>query len=185
MQEIANEMTNEMTNEIANELAGELAHKRTADMTDGTCPSSAPDAAPLRDQLCFSVYSTAIAINRLYKPLLDPLGLTYPQFLVLGTLWEQDGLGIGAIAERLALEPSTITPLVKRLEQAGFVTRCRNAADERQVHVRLTAQGREVRLKTRCLKQAMLSKSGMTEAELTRLNEEVQRLLGALTDALS
>ena len=82
----------------------------------------------LRDQLCFSVYSTSIAINRLYKPLLDPLGLTYPQYLVLGALWEENERSIGAIAERLALEPSTITPLVKRLEQAGFVARRRNAS---------------------------------------------------------
>jgi len=138
---------------------------------------------PLRDQLCFSVYSTAIAINRLYKPMLDPLGLTYPQYLVLGTLWEEDGQGIGGIAERLALEPSTITPLVKRLEQAGFVTRNRNTADERQVHVRLTEKGREVRLETHCLKEAMLRKSGMSGEEIMRLNENVQQLLDALTSA--
>jgi DNA-binding MarR family transcriptional regulator len=140
--------------------------------------------APLRDQLCFSVYSTAIAINRLYKPMLDPLGLTYPQYLVLGALWQEDGLGIGTIAERLALEPSTITPLVKRLEQAGFVARNRNAADERQVHVHLTVKGREVRAKTHCLKAAMLAKSGLSEAEIIRLNGEVQRLLDGLTGAL-
>lgn len=141
-------------------------------------------ARPLRDQLCFSVYSTAIAINRLYKPMLDPLGLTYPQYLVLGSLWEEDGLSIGAIAERLALEPSTITPLVKRLEQAGFVSRNRNATDERQVHVRLTQKGTDVRAKTHCLKAAMLRKSGLSEEEIIRLNAEVQRLLNGLTGVL-
>jgi DNA-binding MarR family transcriptional regulator len=135
----------------------------------------------LRDQLCFSVYSTSIAINRLYKPLLDPLGLTYPQYLVLGALWEENERSIGAIAERLALEPSTITPLVKRLGQAGFVARRRNSADERQVHVHLTKKGQDVRLQTRCLKEAMLKKSGMSAEQLIRLNEEVQRLLDALT----
>jgi DNA-binding MarR family transcriptional regulator len=135
----------------------------------------------LRDQLCFSVYSTSIAINRLYKPLLDPLGLTYPQYLVLGTLWEENGRSIGAIAERLALEPSTITPLVKRLEQAGFVSRHRNSSDERQVHVHLTKKGNDVRLQTRCLKEAMLKKSGMSAEQIIRLNQEVQRLLDALT----
>jgi MarR family transcriptional regulator, organic hydroperoxide resistance regulator len=135
----------------------------------------------LRDQLCFSVYSTGIAINRLYKPLLDPLGLTYPQYLVLGALWEEDGRSIGAIAEHLALEPSTITPLVKRLEQAGFVSRHRNALDERQVHVRLTKEGHDLRVQTRCLQDAMLRKSGMSAEEIIRLNEEVQRLLDALT----
>jgi MarR family transcriptional regulator, organic hydroperoxide resistance regulator len=135
----------------------------------------------LRDQLCFSVYSTSIAINRLYKPLLDPLGLTYPQYLVLGTLWEENERSIGAIAEHLALEPSTITPLVKRLEQAGFVARRRNASDERQVHVHLTKKGQDVRLQTHCLKEAMLKKSGMSVEQLIRLNEEVQHLLDALT----
>ena len=73
---------------------------------------------PLDQQLCFSLYATSIAINRLYKPLLDDLGVTYPQYLVLNTLWESDGQTIGGIAARLALEPSTITPLIKRLEAA-------------------------------------------------------------------
>jgi DNA-binding MarR family transcriptional regulator len=140
-------------------------------------------ALPLKDQLCFSVYSTAIAINRMYKPMLDPLGLTYPQYLVLGALWEENGQSIGAIADRLALEPSTITPLVKRLEQAGFVARKRCNIDERQVHVSLTQQGKDVRAKTHCLKDAMLSRSGLSVEELLRLNQDVQRLLGALTGA--
>lgn len=138
-------------------------------------------ADPLRDKLCFSVYSTAIAINRLYKPILDPLGLTYPQYLVLGALWAEDGLSIGAIAERLALESSTITPLVKRLESGGFVARQRCNIDERQVHVRLTAAGRDIRAKTHRLKTAMVEKSAMSEDELVQLNENVQRLLCALT----
>jgi MarR family transcriptional regulator, organic hydroperoxide resistance regulator len=139
------------------------------------------ETTSLRQQLCFSMYSTSIAINRLYKPLLDRLGLTYPQYLVLGALWEEDGRSIGAIAEHLALEPSTITPLVKRLEQAGFVSRHRNSLDERQVHVRLTTQGHDVRLQTRCLQDAMLKKSGMSAEQIIQLNEEIQRLLGALT----
>jgi DNA-binding MarR family transcriptional regulator len=140
-----------------------------------------PKTGNLQNQLCFSVYSTSIAINRLYKPMLDPLRLTYPQYLVLGALWEEDSQSIGAIADRLALESSTITPLVKRLEQAGFVSRHRNSADERQVHVRLTQKGRDVRAKTHCLRDAMLAKSGMSEDEIIRLNQEVQRLLNALT----
>lgn len=139
------------------------------------------EAVCLRDQLCFSMYATSIAINRLYKPLLDRLGLTYPQYLVLGALWEEDGRSIGAIAEHLALEPSTITPLVKRLEQAGFVSRHRNAMDERQVHVHLTECGRGLRLQNGCLQDAILAKSGMSTAQIIRLNKEVQHLLNALT----
>jgi MarR family transcriptional regulator, organic hydroperoxide resistance regulator len=138
-------------------------------------------AIHLRNQLCFSVYSTSIAINRLYKPILDPLGLTYPQYLVLAALWEEDGQSIGTIAERLALESSTITPLVKRLEAGGFVNRQRCSVDERQVHVRLTGEGRAVREKTFCLKEAMLEKTCMTEADIVRLNEDIQRLLRGLT----
>ncbi|EFG9153184.1 MarR family transcriptional regulator, partial [Escherichia coli] len=84
----------------------------------------------LDDQLCFTLYSTSMAITRVYKPMLDRLGLTYPQYLVLHVLWDEDGRTIGAIAERLALESSTVTPLVKRLEAAGLVQRQRDARDE-------------------------------------------------------
>jgi DNA-binding MarR family transcriptional regulator len=138
-------------------------------------------ALPLDQQLCFSVYGATIAINRAYKPLLDRLGLTYPQYLVLHALWEADGLTIGAIAERLSLEPSTITPLVKRLEQAGFVERQRNPDDERQVHVRLTAKGRDMRVESACLGELLFRKAGMTVDELIALNRQVQRLRDAVS----
>src|SRR5215470_16281064 len=122
---------------------------------------SAAAPLPLNEQLCFSIYSAAIAINRTYKPLLDQLGVTYPQYLVLTVLTEQDGQTIGAIASRLALEPSTITPLVKRLEQAGFLERQRSARDEREVRVHLTKKGRNVQAQTRCLTDTLLKRSGM------------------------
>lgn len=140
---------------------------------------------PLDRQLCFSVYGTSIAINRAYKPLLDALGLTYPQYLVLSVLWEEDGRTVSAIASRLALEPSTITPLLKRLEQAGFVERQRSAADERQVHVRLTKSGRDLRTKTGCLLERLLLRSGMTPEELTALNQQVQKLRDALSKSIT
>ena len=101
-----------------------------------------PQKLSLDSQLCFSLYAASMAVNRTYKPLLDQLGLTYPQYLVLSTLGEQDELAVSAIADRLSLESSTITPLVKRLESAGLLTRRRNPQDERQVIVRLTAKGR-------------------------------------------
>src|SRR6185369_5702725 len=124
-------------------------------------------------------------INRTYKPILDKLGITYPQYLVLSVLWEADGQTIGAIAERLALEPSTITPLVKRLELAGFLGRLRNPADERQVQVRLTERGREMRAKTACLTQELLSRSGMKVEEIIALNRQVQALRDALAAELA
>jgi MarR family transcriptional regulator, organic hydroperoxide resistance regulator len=135
---------------------------------------------PLDAQLCFSLYSTTIAINRLYKPMLDSLGVTYPQYLVLSTLWEKDGQTISAIADRLALEPSTITPLMKRLEAAGFVSRQRNPADERQVQVFMTAKGKGLRREASCLTDALLENSGLKVEEMIALNDQVQRLRGAL-----
>ncbi|WP_336080006.1 MarR family winged helix-turn-helix transcriptional regulator [Thalassospira sp. CH_XMU1448-2] len=136
---------------------------------------------PLEQQLCFSLYSTSLAINRLYKPLLDGLGLTYPQYLVLNTLWEEDGRSITSIAARIDLEASTITPLVKRLEAASFVERVRSARDERTVEVHLTEQGKALSEQSRCLGQALFAKAGMTVPEMIDLNKEVRRLHDALT----
>src|SRR5262245_44445243 len=128
---------------------------------------------PLDRQLCFSIYGATIAINRAYKPLLDALGLTYPQYLVLNVLWEEYGQTVSAIAARWSFEPSTITPLLKRLEQAGFVERHRSATDERQVHVRVTKSGNDLRSKTGCLVERLLQRSGMAPEELITLNQQV------------
>jgi DNA-binding MarR family transcriptional regulator len=134
---------------------------------------------PLDRQLGFGLYSAFMAVSRTYKPWLDKLGLTYPQYLVLCVLWENDDQTIGGIAARLDLEPSTITPLVKRLEQAGHVDRQRNPSDERQVRVTLTRQGRAVRAKTRALADALYDKSGMTVDEVADLNRRVTALRDA------
>ena len=140
-----------------------------------------PDPLPLDEQLCFSLYAASIAINRAYKPVLDRLGITYPQFLVLQVLnGAEDGCPIGEIAERLALEPSTITPLAKRLEAAGLVTRLRNPADERQVRVRLTDRGRGRWAETGCLAPLIVERTGMSPDRLAALNAEVAALRRAL-----
>jgi len=138
---------------------------------------------PLDDQLCFSIYSASLAIQRIYKPMLDELGVTYTQYLVLSTLWERDGLTISAIGERLALEPSTITPAVKRLEAAGFVSRERSATDERQVEVYLTKKGKALHAKTGCLTETLLRHSGFQVTEMIDLNRQVIRLRQAMRDA--
>lgn len=130
-------------------------------------------ALPLDDQLCFSLYATSMAIGRAYKPTLDALGLTYPQYLVLLALWEEDGRTIGAIATRLSLESSTVTPLVKRLEAAGHVVRARNPADERQVHVRLTDEGKAMRERCGCLAEQLFERMGLSVAQLLRLKQDV------------
>ena len=143
---------------------------------------SKPLAPPLNSQLCFSLYAATIAVNRTYKPLLDRLGLTYPQYLVLSTLWEEDGVPISAIADRLSLESSTITPLVKRLESAGFVTRLRNREDERQVLVSLSDKGRAMKDRTACLTETLLEKSGLSVDQIVKLNRQVQKLRDALAE---
>ena len=134
---------------------------------------------PLDRQLGFGLYSAFMAVSRVYKPWLDKLGLTYPQYLVLCVLWEDDDQTIGGIAARLDLEPSTITPLMKRLELAGHVVRQRNPADERQVKVLLTDKGRAIRAETRTLADALFKKSGMTVEGLVDLNERIQALRDA------
>ena len=138
---------------------------------------------PLDSQLCFSLYSTSIAIQRVYKPLLDGLGVTYTQYLVLSALWEKDGLTIGAIADRLALEPSTVTPAVKRLETADFVKRQRSKTDERQVEVHLTAKGSTLHGKTGCLTDALLHHSGFQPQDMIELNQRVQLLRESMRKA--
>jgi DNA-binding MarR family transcriptional regulator len=139
-----------------------------------------PNKLPLDSQLCFSLYAASMAVNRTYKPMLDAMGLTYPQYLVLSTLWEQDGLPVSSIADRLSLESSTITPLVKRLEVAGLLTRERNLKDERQVIVSLAAKGRSLNEKSACLTDTLLERSGLTPDQLTRLNGQVRKLRDAL-----
>lgn len=137
-------------------------------------------AAPLDSQLCFSLYATSLAVTRTYKPLLDRLGITYPQYLVLLALWEGGGRTVGAIAARLGLESSTLTPLVKRLEAAGLVTRTRNPDDERQVQVCLTERGATLQEECGCLAEALIAQSGMAGKRLAALNRDVKALRAAL-----
>jgi MarR family transcriptional regulator, organic hydroperoxide resistance regulator len=134
---------------------------------------------PLDRQLLFSLYGAFMAVSRTYKPWLDRLGITYPQYLVLSVLWEGDEQTIGAIASRLDLEPSTITPLVKRLEHAGHVVRRRNPDDERQVKVLLTDRGRALRAETKVLADALFDKAGMPVADLVDLNTRIKALRDA------
>lgn len=131
-------------------------------------------AITLDDQLCFSLYGASMAINRAYKPLLDALEITYPQYLVLSALWEADDQSIGAVAERLGLDSSTVTPLVKRMEAAGLVSRLRNPADERQVVVSLTDRGRDMQTRSACLGQRLFEAAGMSVERLVQLNRDVQ-----------
>ena len=140
-----------------------------------------PEAHPtLKDFACFAVHSAGHALSRAYKPLLEPLGLTYPQYLVMVALWEEDGVTLGALGERLFLDSSTLTPLLKRLEAQGLLHRQRDPANERQLGITLTGQGRALRERAADVPACMQAATGMTEAELGRLRDEVSRLRNAL-----
>jgi DNA-binding MarR family transcriptional regulator len=146
--------------------------------------SETPPGLPeLSELLCFAVYSTAHAFNRVYKPLLDGLGLTYPQYLVMVQLWHEDGQTVGGLGARLFLESNTLTPLIKRLEALGLVTRLRDKADERQVRVSLTEAGRALRLKAEQVPGCILEASGLTLDGVERLTRDVTALRDRLMKA--
>jgi len=130
----------------------------------------------LDNQLCFALYSTSLAMTKLYKPLLDELGLTYPQYLAMLVLWEEDGLSVSALGERLYLDSGTLTPLLKRLESSGFVSRLRAVEDERRVHITLTAAGRKLKTQAAKIPGCILSASQCSIPELVALTQQVQAL---------
>lgn len=121
-----------------------------------------------------------MAIQRAYKPLLDQLGLTYPQYLVLNVLWSKDEMTVGLLADTLALESSTLTPLLKRLEGRGLVRRARNPKDERQVVIVLTELGKSLQGRAGCLGTSLLTASAQTPEQLAELNQEVRNLRDAI-----
>ncbi|WP_225782718.1 MarR family winged helix-turn-helix transcriptional regulator [Xenophilus sp. Marseille-Q4582] len=130
----------------------------------------------LDNQLCFAVYSASLAMTKLYKPQLEALGLTYPQYLVMLALWEQNGLAVSALGERLSLDSGTLTPLLKRLEAAGFVNRVRDLADERRVHIMLTPAGRRLKARAARVPACLLAASQCSIDELVTLTRQLQAL---------
>jgi DNA-binding MarR family transcriptional regulator len=146
--------------------------------------SSADFPLRLDNQICFAVYSTAHAFNRVYKPLLDKLGLTYPQYLVMLVLWERDGVPVKDIGERLFLDSGTLTPLLKRLEAAELIKRSRSTEDERQVLIALTAKGESLREKARAVPQSILAASACSVGELVAMKNEIVALRDRLNAVL-
>ena len=131
---------------------------------------------PLPDMLCFALYSATHAIQGAYKPLLDDLGLTYPQYLVLVVLWGKDGQTVGQIGRLLALQSNTLTPLLKRMEVQGWLTRSRDAADERQVRVALSPDGAAMQARAAQLPEAIRARTGLDVADLIDLRERITAL---------
>ena len=139
-------------------------------------PSKIDPMLQLDNQLCFALYSTSLAMTKLYKPLLEKLGLTYPQYLAMLVLWEKDGLMVSELGERLYLDSGTLTPLLKRLEASGLVARLRNVADERRVHITLSPAGRKLKALAAKIPGCILTASQCSILELTTLTKQVQAL---------
>jgi DNA-binding MarR family transcriptional regulator len=148
-----------------------------------------PDPLSLDSQLCFALYAASRAMTRAYAPLLEPLGVTYPQYLVLLVLWEEDGLSVKRLGERLMLDSATLTPLLKRLEAQGIVERRRDVSDERVVRIQLTLSGRALKKEARKVHAQLLCRAGCTPedgaaiARLTRLREELRELSSVLSQS--
>lgn len=135
----------------------------------------------LDNQLCFALYSASLAMTRLYKPLLDELNLTYPQYIAMLALWERDGLMVSELGERLSLDSGTLTPLLKRLEALGLVARIRDVQDERRVHISLTTAGRKLKTRAAKIPGCILAASQCSIPELISLTQQVQALRQRLT----
>jgi MarR family transcriptional regulator, organic hydroperoxide resistance regulator len=147
-------------------------------------PVAADQMLRLDNQICFAVYSAAHAFTRFYKPLLDRLGLTYPQYLVMLTLWERDGVPLKDIGERLFLDSGTLTPLLKRLEAAQLIKRTRSTEDERQVLIALTPQGLALKERARAVPSSLLSASACSVAELSAMKNEIVALRDRLNEVV-
>jgi DNA-binding MarR family transcriptional regulator len=147
--------------------------------------SSRADWLRLDHQLCFALYAASLSMTKLYKPLLEPLGLTYPQYLAMLVLWQGDGLTVSQLGERLALDSGTLTPLLKRLEGSGLVQRLRDAADERRVLLQLTPAGRALKAQAARVPQAIAAASGCELSELSDLRSRLQVLRQRLSASLS
>ena len=146
-------------------------------------PVNPSDAQSLDDFLCFAIYSTNLAVNRLNKPVLDGLGLTYLQYVALVSLYEHDDQTVSSLGEKLFLDSSTLTPLLKRLEAMGHVTRRRDPEDERVVRVNITPKGRKVREKALDYREQLVEKMGLSATDFKNLREELVKLRTNLSDS--
>ena len=147
-----------------------------------SCPptSPSPAALPLDHQLCFALYSASLAMTKLYKPLLDTIGLTYPQYLVMLVLWEQDSPTVSELGERLSLDSGTLTPLLKRMEAARLVQRQREAQGERRGRIALTGTGLALRAQAEAIPACILARSHLPLSEVQTLTHQIQALRDSL-----
>lgn len=141
-------------------------------------------ALQLDNQLCFALHSTSLLMTKAYKPLLQSIGLTYPQYLAMLVLWEGDGITVGEISARLLTDPGSLTPLLKRLEGEGLLTRTRSSTDERVVELHLTDKGRALQQQAEGFPACIVAASGHSTAELMALKDELVNLRNKLQQAI-
>jgi len=154
---------------------------KSRDNSKGNSKSPAGGARPLGDFLCFAIYSANLAFGRAYRKGLEDLGLTYPQWIAIVALWEQDGQTVSELGEKMFLESNTLTPVLKKLEAMGYLRRQRDPADERQVRINLTEAGR--RLREKGMHMNLVASTGLKPDEFARLQESVATLRDNLIKA--
>ena len=140
-------------------------------------PSTEVDLLALENQVCFALAVASRRVIALYRPLLEPMGLTHPQYLVMLALWGQEPMTVRKLGQRLSLEPATLSPLLKRLETTGYLTRARDPHDERNLQVRLTAEGRQLREQALEIPPAIMERLGMELEELTALRDHLGEVI--------
>lgn len=144
-------------------------------------PGAANDPLLLDNQLCYALYAAAHRMTKSYRPLLDRLGLTYPQYLVLLVLWEGEGLTVSEIGRRLRLDSGTLTPVLKRLETGGLLLRSRRRSDEREVEISLTPHGRDLRGEAAQVRETVMCQLDLTEPEIRAMRADLNRLIENLS----
>ncbi|WP_317204340.1 MarR family transcriptional regulator [Janthinobacterium sp.] len=147
-------------------------------------PSPLQQVPRLDGQLCFALYSTSLAMSKLYRKLLRPLGLTYSQYLVMMVLWEKDALTVSEVGERLFLDSATLTPLLKRMEAAELISRVRAASDERQVIISLSPRGDQLRHQAALLPAAILGATQCRLDDVLQLKQQLDALRATLSQSV-
>ncbi|WP_346837995.1 MarR family transcriptional regulator [Microbulbifer sp. SAOS-129_SWC] len=142
------------------------------------------EALKLDNQLCFSLYSTSLAMSKLYKPLLEELGLTYPQYLIMLVLWEDDGITVTELSERLAQDKGALSPVIKRLEAQALIDRRRDPADERRVHLCLTPKGKSLQRRAADIPAQVLRASGLDRNAARDLKAQIETVRHALNSLI-
>ena len=153
---------------------------RTA-RVEGTGVADDVDVLALENQVCFALAVASRSVIALYRPVLEPLGLTHPQYLVMLALWQQDPRSVKDLGAALQLEPATLSPLLKRLEASGLIDRRRSATDERRLDVTLTPQGRRLRSRAESIPQTMIEQLGMPVSELQAMQASLTAIIAAAT----